>query len=49
VREQGDYTVVEALDPAVTVAVTDKPELGPVAAEAKTRLTAMLDALVEVH
>jgi uncharacterized protein (DUF302 family) len=47
VREHGDYTVVEALDPAVMVAFTGKPELGPVAAEAKKRLTAMLDAVVE--
>ena len=49
VREHGGYTVVEALDPAVMVAFTGKSELGPVAAEAKTRLTAMLDALVEAH
>jgi hypothetical protein len=49
VREQGRHTVVEALDPAVLVALTGKPELGPVAAEAKVRLTAALDALVEVH
>jgi uncharacterized protein (DUF302 family) len=49
VREHRHYTVVEALDPAAMVAFTDKPELGPVAAEAKTRLTAMLDALVEAH
>jgi uncharacterized protein (DUF302 family) len=49
VREQGRHTVVEALDPAVLVAITGKPELGPVAAEAKARLTAALDALVEAR
>jgi hypothetical protein len=49
VREQGDHTVVEVLDPAGMVAITGKPELGPVAVEAKARLTAVLDSLVEAH
>jgi uncharacterized protein (DUF302 family) len=45
VRADGDRTVVEALDPDVMVEVTGKPELEPVAAEAKRRLAAVLEAV----
>ena len=45
VREQGEHTVVEAVDPGVMVAFSDEPELMPVAAEAKIRLTAALAAV----
>jgi uncharacterized protein (DUF302 family) len=42
VRADGDRTLVEALDPDVMVTFTGKPELEPVAAEAKQRLAAAL-------
>lgn len=45
VREDGGRTVVEALNPAIMVTFTGEPELEAVAAEAKTRLDAMLDAI----
>jgi uncharacterized protein (DUF302 family) len=45
VREDQGRTIVEAMDPAVMVAVTGDPALEPIAAEAKTRLAAMLDAV----
>ncbi len=38
-------TVVEALDPGVMVTFTGNPALEPVAAEARTKLTAALQAL----
>lgn len=47
VRVDGDRTLVEALDPDVMVAMTGKPELEPVAAEAKQRLAAALEAVVQ--
>lgn len=45
VRADGQQTIVEALDPAVMVAVTDREELAPVSAEAAHRLRAALDTL----
>jgi uncharacterized protein (DUF302 family) len=42
VRVDGEHTVVEAMDPDLMVTVTGKPELEPVAAEAKARLAAAL-------
>ena len=45
VRVDGERTVVEALDPDIMVSLTGKPELEPVAAEAKTRLAAALAAV----
>jgi uncharacterized protein (DUF302 family) len=45
VRADGERTVVEALDPDIMVNVTGKPELEPVAAEAKARLAAALAAV----
>jgi uncharacterized protein (DUF302 family) len=45
VRVDGGRTVVEALDPDIMVSVTGKPELEPVAAEAKARLAAALAAV----
>ena len=45
-RSIGDKrTVVAALDPAMMVSVTGNPALEPVAAEARAKLTAALDAL----
>lgn len=45
VRGNEGGTVVEALDPAVMVELTGDERLGPVATEAKARLTAALNAL----
>ncbi|GAA1991424.1 DUF302 domain-containing protein [Catenulispora subtropica] len=45
VRADGDRTRVEALDPDVMVRFTGEPELEPVAAEAKKRLSAALEAV----
>ena len=46
VREvDGDRTRVEAIDPDIMVSVTGNPDLQAVATEARTRLTAALDAL----
>jgi uncharacterized protein (DUF302 family) len=47
VRADGDHTLVEALDPDVMVTMTGKPELEPVAAEAKERLAAALATIAE--
>lgn len=45
-RDDGDgQTVVSALDPAVMVTFTGNPALEPVAAEARVKLTAALDAI----
>ena len=41
-----ERTVVEAIDPQVMVQVGHEPRLAEVATEARTRLTAALDALV---
>lgn len=45
VRRDGDETVVQALDPTTMVALTERAELEPVAAEATARLDAALAAL----
>ena len=46
VRSTDDQaTVVEALDPHIMVALTANPDLGPVADDASSRLTAALDSL----
>ncbi|WP_420878819.1 DUF302 domain-containing protein [Rhodococcus sp. (in: high G+C Gram-positive bacteria)] len=45
VRSDGDGVIVEAMNPALMVAVTDEPGLEAVAAEATTRLQAAIDAL----
>ena len=45
VREAGDRTVVEALDPQVMVQLTGEAALAPVADEAARRLAAALEAL----
>jgi hypothetical protein len=47
VRADGERTVVEALDPDIMVSLTGKPELEPVAAEAKSRLAAALAAVAK--
>lgn len=39
------HTLVEAMDPAIMVTLTSNPNLEPVAAEARSRLTAALEAL----
>ena len=46
VRDGGDgRTVVSALDPAIMVTSTGNPALEPIAAEARRRLAAALDAI----
>ncbi|MBM4557979.1 DUF302 domain-containing protein [Prescottella equi] len=45
VRSDGDGVIVEAMNPALMVAVTEEPGLEEVAAEATTRLEAAIDAL----
>ncbi|WP_305092288.1 DUF302 domain-containing protein [Prescottella sp. R16] len=45
VRGDGDGVVVEAMNPAIMVQVTEDPGLEEVAAEATTRLRAAIDAL----
>lgn len=45
VRTDGDGVIVEAMNPALMVAVTEEPGLEDVAAEATTRLQAAIDAL----
>ncbi|ORL05988.1 ABC transporter [Prescottella equi] len=45
VRSDGDGVIVEAMNPALMVAVTEEPGLEEVAAEATTRLQAAIDAL----
>ena len=47
VRADGESTVVEALDPDIMVRLTGKPELEPVAEEAKARLAAALAAVAK--
>jgi uncharacterized protein (DUF302 family) len=46
VRREEDHVLVQAVDPAVLVSVTDTPELRAVADEATQRLDAALAALV---
>lgn len=45
VREVGDGTIVEAIDPGVLVEITGNPALQPVADEVGRLLSAALDAL----
>ena len=45
VRADGDYTIVEALDPVVMLGVAGREDLQPVAAEAAARLEAALASL----
>ena len=45
VRETGDGTVVEAIDPRMMVSVSDSPALRPVADEAASRLRTALATL----
>lgn len=45
VRSDGDGVIVEAMNPALMVEVTDEPGLEEVAAEATTRLRTAIDAL----
>jgi len=45
VREAGGRTIVEALDPEVMVAVTERDELRAIAKEAGSRIRAALDSL----
>ncbi|NKT60732.1 DUF302 domain-containing protein [Rhodococcus hoagii] len=45
VRSDGDGVIVEAMNPALMVAVTEEPGLEEVAAEATNRLQAAIDAL----
>jgi uncharacterized protein (DUF302 family) len=45
VRQTGDGTVVEAIDPMMMVSVSDNPALQPVADEAASRLLMALAAL----
>ena len=40
-----ESTIVEALDPAVMVQLTNNPALGPIATDAAERLSAALDSL----
>jgi len=47
VRVDDGRTVVEALDPDVMVTFTGKPELEPVATEAKARLAAALESVAK--
>ena len=44
-REDGDGTIVEAMDPAAVVALAEAPEVRLVAAEARERLVRVIDAL----
>lgn len=46
VRQDGDHTVVQALDPAVIAQVPERAELEPIAEEAGRRIQAALDSLV---
>ncbi|MDB1087285.1 DUF302 domain-containing protein [Streptomyces sp. ACA25] len=45
VRREGDTTLVQALDPATMVTLTESPAIEPVAAEARGRLDAALASL----
>jgi uncharacterized protein (DUF302 family) len=44
-REDGDGTIVEAMDPAAVMALVDAPEVKVVAAEARERLVRVIEAL----
>ncbi len=45
VRQDGDMTIVEAMDPDAVMGFVDVPEVHAVAADARTRLDRMIDAL----
>ena len=45
VRDDGDTTIVETLDPQIMVGLTGRPELAPVADEAAARLRTALESL----
>jgi len=45
-REDGDGTIVEAMDPAAVMALVDAPEVTVVAAEARERLVRVIAALL---
>ena len=46
VRDDAGTTVVEAIDPDAMSQLEDRPQIAEVAAEARTRLRAALDAVV---
>lgn len=45
VREHGEGVIVQALDAGIIASVPELPELEPIAAEARERIQAALDAL----
>ncbi|MGZ9160483.1 MAG: DUF302 domain-containing protein [Candidatus Limnocylindrales bacterium] len=44
-REDGDRTIVEAMDPMAALGMVDDPAIRPVAAEARDRLIRVIEAL----
>jgi uncharacterized protein (DUF302 family) len=44
-REDGDLTIVEAMDPMAALGLVDDPGIRPVAAEARDRLIRVIEAL----
>jgi uncharacterized protein (DUF302 family) len=44
-REDGGETIVEAMDPMAALGIVDTPEIRPIAAEARERLTRAIAAL----
>ena len=44
-REDGDRTIVEAMDPMAALGLVDDPGIRPVAAEARDRLIRVIEAL----
>ncbi|MGZ9277370.1 MAG: DUF302 domain-containing protein [Candidatus Limnocylindrales bacterium] len=44
-REDGDRTIVEAMDPMAALGIVDDPAIRPVAAEARDRLIRVIEAL----
>ena len=45
VYEDGDGSVVSAIDPAIAMGVVDNPELGPTAEKVRAKLKAVIDSL----
>ncbi len=45
-RQEGDSTIVEAMDPAAVISLADAPEVKVVAAEARERLVRVIAALL---
>lgn len=45
VRQQGNETIVEAMDPQAALGIVDNPAVAEVASEARQRLSNALDAL----